>query len=55
MLHPAQLHAQLLTNTTLAIAKPLVLEEFGLTWWKMTPEDQRVLFQVQLFWSTLYL
>lgn len=26
--------------------KPLVIEEFGLTWWKKTPAQQRVLFKV---------
>jgi len=30
------------------LKKPVVIEEFGLTWFKKTPAQQRVLFQVKL-------
>jgi mannan endo-1,4-beta-mannosidase len=30
--------------------KPLVLEEFGSTWWKATPEQRAVLFQLVADW-----
>lgn len=38
-----QLHTYLAHNV---LGKPLVIEEFGLTWFKKTPAQQRVLFQV---------
>lgn len=38
-----QLHTYLAQNV---LRKPLVIEEFGLTWFKKTPAQQRVLFQV---------
>jgi hypothetical protein len=40
-----QLHTYLAQNV---LGKPLVIEEFGLTWFKKTPAQQRVLFQVGL-------
>jgi hypothetical protein len=39
-----QLHTYLAQNV---LGKPLVIEEFGLTWFKKTPAQQRVLFQVK--------
>lgn len=38
-----QLHTYLAANV---LKKPVVIEEFGLTWFKKTPAQQRVLFQV---------
>ncbi|GBF87772.1 mannan endo-1,4-beta-mannosidase [Raphidocelis subcapitata] len=32
------------------LGKPLVLEEFGLTWWKATLEDQKLLFKLVFDW-----
>lgn len=40
-----QLHAYLAANV---LKKPLVIEEFGLTWFKKTLDQQRVLLQVRL-------
>lgn len=39
----AQLHNYLAANV---LKKPVVIEEFGLTWFKKTPAQQRVLFKV---------
>jgi hypothetical protein len=39
-----QLHAYLAANV---LRKPLVIEEFGLTWFKKTPDQLRVLMQVR--------
>lgn len=39
-----QLHNYLAQNV---LKKPVVIEEFGLTWFKMTPPQQRVLFKVR--------
>lgn len=38
-----QLHVYLAANV---LHKPLVVEEYGLTWHRMTLDQQRVLFQV---------
>jgi hypothetical protein len=38
-----QLHVYLAANV---LRKPLVVEEYGLTWHRMTLDQQRVLFQV---------
>lgn len=39
-----QLHNYLAQNV---LKKPVVIEEFGLTWFKKTPAQQRVLFKVR--------
>lgn len=41
---PLQLHSFLAANV---LKKPLIIEEFGLTWFKKTLDQQRVLFKVR--------
>jgi hypothetical protein len=40
----SQLHTFLAANV---LKKPLIIEEFGLTWFKQTLDRQRVLFKVR--------